>query len=468
MTKKQTNAMSWKDLRTRLRFDLAFFHWLKKYLPRGLYGRAILILVVPVILAQAVATYIFYDRHWQTVTNRLAFALAGEISAIVTSLEESKDPQEKMAAIKDNIANNLRLTLQLTPVQEGGLKNFPARGDYQSLRGRMMLKALKEKLPTHPFALDLRHEHEWIAIHVLIYGGVLTVIAPESRIYSPTAMIFILWMLGSSILLSAIAILFLRNQIRPIRRLAEAADMIGKGLDTPSFRPEGAREVRQAAINLLVMRDRLKRQISQRTAMLNGVSHDLRTPLTRMKLQLEMMTETPDITALKGDVQDMKTMLDSYLAFARGDDAGDAETTDLEVLLNEVVAGARRSHQNILLHCDMEGHAVLRLRAGAIKRALNNLIINAARYGKEVWISTRRGQKFVDINIDDNGPGIPEAMREEVFKPFTRLEPSRNPETGGVGLGLSIARDIAQQHGGTIILEDSPHGGLRAVLRLPV
>jgi len=330
----------------------------------------------------------------------------------------------------------------------------------------MLFKALAEKLGERPFSLDLRYEKEWIAVYVQLNAGVLAVHVPERRVYTPTADIFIVWMLGSSVLLSAVAILFLRNQIRPILRLADAAEQMGKGMDVPDFRPEGAHEVRQAAVNLLVMRDRLKRQVQQRTAMLNGVSHDLRTPLTRMKLQLALMPEAEDISELKADVAEMTAMVESYLAFARGEDRTVPESVDTEMLLNDIASAARRADIPITLAA--QTHAVLRLRPQAIKRAINNLISNAARYGKAVWLSTRRDEKYYDVLVDDNGPGIPAAMYEEVFKPFTRLESSRNPETGGVGLGLTIARDIAHMHGGEILLGQSPQGGLRAILRLPL
>lgn len=460
---QQPPRFSLNSLLQRFRPDLAFFHWARRYLPRGLYGRALLILVVPVLLAQGLATYIFYERHWTTVTNRLAFALAGEIAVLASRMDEG-DPQRVVHRMHETIGASMELDISYHADKD--ISHYPMRGDYSSLLGRMLLKALEEKLGKRPFALDLRHEKEWIAIHVQLHDGVLSVRVPERRVYTPTADIFIIWMLGSSVLLSAIAILFLRNQIRPIRRLADAAEQIGKGLDVPHFRPEGAREVRQAAINLLIMRDRLKRQISQRTAMLNGVSHDLRTPLTRMKLQLALMPESPDRQELLADVEEMKAMIESYLAFARGEDEGDPESIDMEMLLNELCAAARRSGASVQLN--ITDHAVIRLRAQAIKRALGNLISNAARYGKEVWVSTHGGQKFFDVLVDDNGPGIPESQREDVFRPFMRLESSRNPETGGIGLGLTIARDIARRHGGDILLGQSPQGGLRATLRLPI
>jgi two-component system osmolarity sensor histidine kinase EnvZ len=451
-----------KDLLRRLRVDVAFFHWLKRYLPRGLYGRALLILVVPVILAQAVATYVFYERHWQIVTNRLAFALAGEV-AVITEKMEGGDPEKIIREIGNVSERNLYLSLSYQPGRTIG--DYPMRGNYSSILGRMLLKALDEKV-VRPYALDLRYDKEWIAIHVGLPKGVLTVISPERRVYTPTAGIFIIWMIGTSILLSLIAILFLRNQIRPISRLAMAAERIGKGQDTPGFKPEGAREVRQAAVNLIIMRDRLRRQIAQRTAMLNGVSHDLRTPLTRMKLQLEMMPDSPAITELKADVTEMTQMVDAYLSFARGEDADENISMDIAELLEETVHAARRGA--LPVHETAFIPQPIAMRATAMKRAISNLINNAARYGTEVWISTYKGRNFYDIMIDDNGPGIPAERREDVFRPFTRLEESRNSETGGIGLGLTIARDIAHQHGGDVLLGNSPKGGLRATLRLPL
>ncbi|MBI3418517.1 MAG: HAMP domain-containing protein [Proteobacteria bacterium] len=453
-----------KELLRRLRFDLAFFHWLKRYLPRGLYGRALLILVLPVILAQAVATFVFYDRHWQTVTNRLAYAVAGEIATTAAHMEEGQ-PQQAVEKLHDRLVQNLDLDIRYHP--ETNLSQYPARGDYSTLLATMLRRGLDAKVG-RPYVLDLRHAPRSIAVHVLLKNGVLTAIFPERRVYTPTANIFLIWMVGSSALLSLIAILFMRNQIRPIRRLADAADRIGKGLDVPHFKPEGAREVRQAAVNLIIMRDRLRRQITQRTAMLNGVSHDLRTPLTRMKLQLALMRETPEITELKADVQEMTTMVEAYLAFARGEDTEEPMAIDLESLLEEVTSTARRTHEGVPIHFESFESVIMGLRPQAIRRALGNLIGNAARYAKSVWLGVYRGQKFVDILIDDNGPGIPSERREEVFRPFTRLEDSRNPETGGVGLGLTIASDIAHNHGGKILLEDSPRGGLRVVFRLPL
>jgi two-component system osmolarity sensor histidine kinase EnvZ len=307
---------------------------------------------------------------------------------------------------------------------------------------------------------------ETIGIQVEVPEGIYTILAPEKRIYTPTTQIFVLWMTGSSIFLTTIALFFMRNQIRPVRRLAEAAEAIGKGRDVPWFKLEGASEVRQAAAALMVMRDRLKRQISQRTAMLAGVSHDLRTPLTRMRLQLELMGKSSDTEELVNDIEEMEQMLGAYLAFARCEEAEAAVPVDLAAYLEDIVATARRQNPDISLSAPANVEIVL--RRNAMRRCLTNLIGNALRYGNRADIVATRDDESVTITIDDNGTGIEEGMREDMFRPFTRMEESRNQATGGVGLGLTIARDIARFHGGDVVLEDSPMGGLRARVWLPV
>jgi two-component system osmolarity sensor histidine kinase EnvZ len=273
-------------------------------------------------------------------------------------------------------------------------------------------------------------------------------------------------MTGSSILLTSIALLFMRNQIRPIRRLADAAEAIGKGREVPWFKLEGSSEVRQAAAALMVMRDRLKRQITQRTTMLAGVSHDLRTPLTRMRLQIELMDATSETDELSRDVSEMEEMLNAYLAFARGEEAEAAVPVDLAELLNEITASARRQNPNISLNVPQSVEVIL--RRNAMKRCLTNLIGNALRYGSRAMISASVDDHTATVVIDDDGPGIEAARREDMFRPFTRMEESRNSATGGVGLGLTIARDIARFHGGDVVLENSPLGGLRARVWVPV
>ena len=307
---------------------------------------------------------------------------------------------------------------------------------------------------------------ETISIQIGVPEGVYTVLSPERRIYTPTTQIFILWMTGSSILLTSVALLFMRNQIRPIRRLADAAESIGKGREVPWFKIEGSSEVRQAGAALMVMRDRLKRQITQRTAMLAGVSHDLRTPLTRMRLQIAIMGATADTEELSSDIDEMEEMLNAYLAFARGEEAEAAVPTDIAELLNEIAVSARRQNPHVTMNAP-QGIEII-LRRNAVKRCLTNLLSNALRYGSRAEINAALNDHMVTILIDDNGAGIAADRREDMFRPFTRMEESRNSATGGIGLGLTIARDIARSHGGDVVLEDSPLGGLRARVWLPV
>jgi two-component system osmolarity sensor histidine kinase EnvZ len=295
---------------------------------------------------------------------------------------------------------------------------------------------------------------------------VLRVIAPRRRLFSSTTYVFILWMIGTSLALFAVATLFMRSQVRPMRRLATAAEAFGKGRNVPDFKLEGADEVRQAGAAFNLMRERIQRQITQRTEMLAGVSHDLRTPLTRMKLELAMLPDSSELAELKADVAEMEKMVEGYLAFARGEGTEQPEPADLGQLLREAVATAAREGTAIELRA--EGPMPVNIRPDAFRRCLANLIANAKRYAKRIVIEADYVGSAIEIAVDDDGPGIPAGMREEVFKPFFRLDTSRNPETGGIGLGLTIARDVMRSHGGELTLGASPLGGLRALLRLPV
>ncbi|MER2519630.1 MAG: ATP-binding protein [Bdellovibrionales bacterium] len=432
----------------------------KRILPRSLYGRALLIIVVPTLITLAAATFVFFNRHWYTVSTRLTYAVAGDIAAIVDLMEKTAAPENASDIVK--LANDkMDIKVAFAP---GAAMPRPPRVIFNPLRTLLNI-ALKDRL-RYPFQIDMRHAPETIAVRVDTPNGIYTFLSPQRRIYTPTTEVFIAWMVGSSILLSAIALLFMRNQIRPIRRLADAADAMGKGQEVPWFKIEGASEVRQAGAALMVMRDRLRRQMTQRTAMLAGVSHDLRTPLTRMRLQIEMMGDTADTRELANDIAEMEAMLNAYLAFARGEESEPIVETDLAELIDDVVQTARRQNPNITL--TIEHNASLNLRRGAIRRCLSNLIGNALRYGKRAEIAMRQTGNTIEITIDDDGPGIAPDKREEMFRPFTRLEASRNPATGGIGLGLTIARDIARAHGGDVTLEESPLGGLRAKIWLPV
>jgi two-component system, OmpR family, osmolarity sensor histidine kinase EnvZ len=459
MTSPADAVERWKSRRWRIRP----FRWIKLVLPRTLFGRSLLIIVTPALLALAIATYVFYDRHWETMTNRLAFGVAGEIAMIIEELQHDPD----QAARTDTLARAAR-TMDLFVTWLHG-ESLPAdRQQVSGLLQETLGKALDERVRRN-WRINTRVAPEWIEIRIQLDGGVLSVMSPERRLFSFTSYLFISWMVGSSLLFCTIALIFMRNQIRPIRRLALAAEAFGKGRDVASFRLEGATEVRSASAAFLEMRERIQRQISQRTEMLAGVSHDLRTPLTRMRLQLAMLPESQEVDELQADVLDMERMIEGYLAFARGEESEAAAPVDFVRLIAEIAANARREGTELEFNPDEQpAECRLTLRTGEIKRCLGNLLANARRYADQVRLSLETADRFVMIHVDDDGPGIPRSRREDVFRPFTRLEPSRNVETGGVGLGLTIARDIARRHGGDVLLADSPLGGLRATLRLPL
>ncbi|MDR3519229.1 MAG: ATP-binding protein [Azospirillaceae bacterium] len=432
--------------------------WIKRFLPRTLFGRTTLIIITPLILAQAVATWIFYDRHWETVTRRMASGVAGDIGFLIEQLERDNDTDERSQTLS-MVSRHMDFIVAVEPEQL--LPEAPP--PYTGLVTPLLAQALEERV-RRPFVIS-SVDDKWIHIEIQLPTAVLSVLTPERRLASPTTTVFILWMMGSAMVLFAIAIIFMRNQIRPIRRLAIAAESLGKGGEVPNFRPEGATEVRQAATAFLVMRDRIRRQISQRTEMLAGVSHDLRTPLTRMKLALAMMADSAELEELRDDVAEMETMIEGYLSFARGDGNEPLRSTDLSRLIDEVAGTARRD--GLELSIDFDEPIALPMRRNAVKRCLVNLLGNARHHADRAWISVHQQDGTVEIAIDDDGPGIPATAREEVFKPFVQLEETRGRSTGGVGLGLTIARDVVRGHGGELLLLDSPHGGLRALVRLP-
>jgi two-component system osmolarity sensor histidine kinase EnvZ len=439
---------------------------MKTVLPRSLFGRTLLIIVTPTVLALSLATFVFFDRHWSTLTHRLTYAVAGDVAIVLELIRNAPDDiaRRQVIALAYDKLDNIRVDF----MPDAALPNTPNRGN-RALTG-MLKDALADRL-TYPFLIDLWYEPRIVSIMVAVPEGVYRFLLPERRLHTPTTEAFIAWMIGSSILLSIIALLFMRNQIRPIRRLADAAEAIGKGQDAPFLKPEGAAEVRQATAAVLVMRDRLRRQVIQRTAMLAGVSHDLRTPLTRMRLQLALMPQDEAIRELKADVTEMEAMIEAYLAFARGEEAEQPIETDIAILLQEICDAAERQQapgagKSVTLAVDQP--VLLTIRRNAMKRCLANLVSNALRYASNVTIALQLRDHAADIIVDDNGPGIAPERREDVFRPFLRLDESRNASTGGIGLGLTIARDIARAHGGDIMLADSPLGGLRARLWLPV
>jgi two-component system osmolarity sensor histidine kinase EnvZ len=435
------------------------FQFLKNYLPRGLYGRSLMIIVAPMVLLQAAVAYVFLERHWQMVTEKLSASVVSDIAFLLDEYEQNPTA-ERAGEISSRANSFLTLSVAFLPGEK-----LPEDHDGVGLLDRSLSSEIEHQIG-RPHRIDTRQYSDYVDIRLETKEGVMRVLALRSRVYAANSHIFIVWMVGASIVLLIIAMIFLRNQIRPIVRLAEAAESFGRGRDVPSFRPQGATEVRRAAVAFIDMRMRIQRQIEQRTAMLAGVSHDLRTPLTRFKLQLAMLGSTPEIGEMKADIAEMEHMLEDYLNFARGDQGEVSQETDLTQLLEEIRNDQQRKGHDIVL--DLHGELRLPLRRNAFKRCLTNVIDNACKYAKHIWVTALMDGEDIVIVVDDDGEGIPDDKLEEVFRPFFRLDAARNLDQGGSGLGLAIARDIAHGHGGDIHLSRSPKGGLRAVIHVPV
>lgn len=438
---------------------------LKQLFPRTLFGRSLMILVTPVLLIQIITAYVFFDRHWDKVTDRLAEAVAGEIAIIAVQVETRSDDIELMKQLSGYAVQNLNLLVSYIPDED--MDSLTAGKDMQP---SIVVDTLAEYLEIRlrrPFKVFIDFENKWIEVFVSLEQGTLLVSLPQRRLFSSSSYIFLLWMIFSSVILLGIATMFMRNQIRPIRRLAIVAERFGKGQDAPkNFRAEGAREVRRATLAFLDMHRRIKRQMDQRTLMLAGVSHDLRTPLTRMKLQTEMLTPSPDVDDLKADIDDMERMINAYLEFVRGQGDEQPERVDLSGMINALVKRVEKTKVDIRGAVD-EGVSLI-ARPIALERAVNNIIANARKYADTIWVSLKQDDDYVYLVIEDNGQGIEPENYEQVFKPFYRIEASRNQNTVGVGLGLPIAQDIVSAHGGTIKLDKSEHGGLFVQIRLPL
>ncbi len=445
---------------------------IKRFLPSSLFGRTLLILVAPIILLQLAAAVVFFDRHWIKITERLSYAVAGELAAISEQIETHQGDKEIVDVISQIMATHLEILMSYVP-------NETLDNPMTDLSGQTVSAYLARALDDQvrrPFSIDVTHQNKRVDVWIELEGGVLQVTMPERRLYSSSGYIFILWLIGLSFFFFAISVILMRNQIRPILRLAIAANRLGKGRDVSFFKPTGAREVRQAAEAFLKMRDRIRRQIEQRTAMLAGVSHDLRTPITRMKLQLEMMDDgtCPDIKDMKADLHEMEVMVDAYLAFARGEDDEQTQAVDLNAMLRDIITKFTRDGRQITADLVFKGD--VGLRRNQMERAIGNIIGNAVKFADHVtvkgWLDTESEDASAEavIEIRDDGPGIPVDEMENVFRPFYRLEGSRNKKSGGVGLGLSIAQDIINAHGGSVALSenlDAPHG-LLVTIRLPL
>lgn len=433
---------------------------IRRLLPKGLYTRSLLIIVVPIVLLQGVLAFVFMDRHYELVTRRLSSAVSADVSALA-ALHAANPTPENDATLTRIARERLSLQVEFLPPQP-----LPPERPrpFFSIIDQALSAQLEDDLK-RPFWIDTVGRSNYVEIRVALDDGVMKVLARRSQTYASNSHIFLVWMVSASFVLLGAAILFLRNQIKPILALAEAAELFGKGRAAPDFKIRGAREVREASRAFLDMRDRIERQIEQRTAMLAGVSHDLRTMLTRFRLQLAVLDECPEIEDLNRDVDEMSRMLEAYLAFVRGD-AGEAPApTDIPALLEDLKRAAETS--GVAASVESHGEPTAVVRPVAFRRCLGNLVANAARFSRRIAIQAIHDGRALEVRIDDDGPGIPLEKREEVFRPFLRLDAARNQDHGGAGLGLAITRDIARSHGGDVTLESSPLGGLRAVVRVP-
>ncbi|MGD0850135.1 ATP-binding protein [Bradyrhizobium sp.] len=433
----------------------------KSWMPTGLYARALLIMIVPMVVLQSVVAFVFMERHWNTVTRHLSAAVVQDIASLIDVYKGY--PQDKDHTLLRRIAQQ-RLGLVVDFLGVGDMPP-PGPKPFFSLLDQTLSVQLGRQI-AKPFWIDTVGRSNLVEIRIQLDDAVMRIFAQRSAAYASNSEIFLFWMVGTSSILLIVSVLFLRNQIKPILRLADAAESFGKGREALNFRPRGAREVRRAAQAFLEMKARIERSIEQRTAMLAGVSHDLRTILTRFKLELALIGDSPEIDGMRRDVDEMSGMLEAYLAFARGDGGEQAQPTDMTLALEELRSDAERNGHAATV--SFHGLPVVTVKPASFKRCLANLVSNAARHANAIAISGHRDHRYLTVTIDDDGPGIPPDMREEVFKPFLRLDDARNQDEGGTGLGLAIARDIARTHGGDITLGDSPMGGLRAAVRIPV
>ncbi|MEO1250976.1 MAG: ATP-binding protein [Pseudomonadota bacterium] len=434
---------------------------LRRYAPKSLYLRVILIVVLPIFLMQSFITYIFFVRHWDRVSANLSNNVAGQVALLTELHDETTTPAERDVLIARALTD-LDIVMRHEPT--GALPGEDRLSPF-NVYNVVLNNRLKTRI-NEPYWFDTQSWKEYVEIQVQTADGRLVYLVLRDRAFATTGPIFLFWLIGTSILLGWIATIFMRRQVKSILTLANAAEAFGRGRDAPDFRPSGATEVRRAGYAFIAMRERIKRHLDQRASMLAGVSHDLRTPLTRIKLALALQEDTPEMDELRRDVLEMERMVSAYLDFAR-DDAADEEPAAVRIaaMIAEVIEEAARLEGDV--SAEIDDRLTITARPIALKRAVANLVANAQRHGQRVWISTQADDDSVTIAVDDDGPGIPPEKYKDVFKPFTRLDEARSLSESGVGMGLTIVRDVARSHGGDATLNQSTHGGLRAEIRLP-
>ena len=441
-----------------MKINLPIFKTLKKIFPSGLYTRSLIIIIAPIVILQAILTFVFLERHWQLVTKKLSSSVVSEIGMMM-DMQKNNGLIEISSNAKKFYDINLRL-----------LTNQRIDNDFR-LPANLVEKTLSQELQK---SLDNRYsiedipEEKKVIINIEVENGILEFVIPRRNVYATNSHIFLVWMVISSILILSIAILFLRQQIKPIEKLAKAAESFGIGRKIKNFKPTGATEVRKAADAYIKMQERIEKFLEQRTLMLAGVSHDLRTPLTRIKLQLEMYSNQKGNTELLKDVNEMQYMLETYLDFSQTVSSEEDTEVDLKELIDNIISTSNEKSKIISLKPTNLKNIKYICKKIALKRCVINLINNAKAFGDEVLITLNESNKEITITIEDNGPGIPKKDYEKALRPFQRLDSSRNQNIAGSGLGLSISQEIMNSIGGNIKLSKSKLGGLKVIMALPL
>ncbi len=435
----------------------AFKH---KFLPRSLFFRTMLLIFVPLIVVQVVSIYAYFDGSWRRVGNKLSENLVSNMAFVIQMHDETADFATVQKMAKD--LYDLDVSYYDNENKHSVWRENKKRNSFAT---HFLVESLQHQFPEAN--TEIFDHHDMLSILVDTDQGLYEFKTLRKNIFTSSIFGFVLWMIGTSLLLFMVAVMFLRVQVRSIAQLAEAAEDFGKGINT-KFKPYGSIEVRRAGLAFTKMKERILRQISERTQMLAGVSHDLRTPLTRMKLQVAMLPESKDNEEFLQDINEMEKMLDGYLAFVSGEGGERTSFVDMNEVVSSIINKYRRSSNAMIRYSTNYDVSAVQGREQALRRAVTNIIENAFHYGKTIAVKLESDEKRLELTVEDDGPGIPADKREDVFKAFYRVEGSRNKETGGVGLGLAIAKDVIVSHGGSIQLSDSDLGGLRVLISLPL
>lgn len=440
-----------------MKIDIPIFKKLKKISPNSLYTRSLIIIIAPIVVLQAILTFVFLERHWQLVTKKLSSSVVSEIGMIIKMQKETD--QETISSYAKEFYD---ISINYYPNQEISLdNNIP-----KTIVERTLVREIGERLDTKTWVQDFPEEKK-VKVIIPLGSSIIEFLIPRRNVYATNSHIFLVWMVISSILILSIAILFLRQQIKPIEKLAKAAESFGMGKKIENFKPSGASEVRKAADAYIKMQERIEKFIEQRTLMLAGVSHDLRTPLTRIKLQLEMLSKNRENEELLKDVDEMQYMLETYLDFSQTVSSEESSLVNINKLIEEVIETSKDENNFIIFKPLKKNEINHKCKYIALKRCIINIINNAKAYGDKIIIKLSESDYEININIEDNGPGISEKDYQKALKPFQRLDSSRNQNIAGSGLGLSISQDIIKTLNGNLNLSKSEMGGLKVEINLP-